>query len=66
MDHNNEKGLSTTDPGLMKLISKGSISFKAFDEDILALESIVAGTSYLNLQEIEKEIIPNETKLSLQ
>jgi hypothetical protein len=66
MDHNHEKGLSTTDPGLLKLISKGSISFKAFDEDILALESIVAGTSYLNLQEIEKEIIPNVTELSLQ
>ena len=66
MDQNNETGLSKTDPGLLKLVSQGTISFKAFEEDILALESIVAGTSYLNLQEIEKEIIPKETELTLQ
>ena len=66
MDQNNETGLSKTDPGILKLGSQGTISFKAFEEDILALESIVAGTSYLNLQEIEKEIIPKETELTLQ
>ena len=66
MDQNNQTGLSQTDPNLLKLISQGTITFKAFDEDILALESIVAGTSYLNLQEIEKEIIPKETELTLQ
>lgn len=66
MDQNNETGLSKTDPGILKLVSQGTISFKAFEEDILALESIVAGTSYLNLQEIEKEIIPKETELTLQ
>lgn len=66
MNPDNEFGLSVTDPGLLKLVSKGSIVFKTFEEDILALESIVAGTSYLNLKEIEKEIIPKETELSLQ
>ena len=66
MDQNNETGLSKTDPGLLKLVSQGTISFKAFEEDILALESIVAGTSYLNLKEIEKEIIPKETELILK
>ncbi len=63
---NNETGLSVTDPNLLKLVSGGSITFKAFEEDILALESIVAGTSYLNLKEIEKEIIPKETELILK
>ena len=65
MDHN-QTGLSITDPALLKLVSGGSITFKAFEEDILALESIVAGTSYLNLQEIEKEIIPKESELILE
>ena len=63
---NNETGLSVTDPNLLKLVSGGSITFKAFEEDILALESIVAGTSYLNLKEIEKELIPKETELILK
>lgn len=58
--------LSKTDPQLLKLVSEGSISFKAFEEDILALSSIIAGTSYQNLQEIEKQIIVNESKLILK
>lgn len=59
-------GLSKTDPQLLKLVSGGSISFKAFEEDILALSSIVAGTSYQNLAQIEEKIILNETKLKLK
>lgn len=66
MNPDNENGLSIIDPNLLKLVSGGSITFKAFEEDILALESIVAGTSYLNLKEIEKEIIPKETELVLK
>lgn len=58
--------LSKTDPQLLKLVSGGSISFKAFEEDILALSSIVAGTSYQNLAQIEEKIILNETKLELK
>lgn len=58
--------LSVTDPKLLKLISEGGISFKAFEEDILALSSIVAGTSYQNLSEIEKKIIVNESKFTLK
>lgn len=62
----NNFGLSKNDPQLMKIIHQGGITFKAFEEDILALESIVAGTSYLNLKEIEKEIIVKESELSLK
>lgn len=63
----NNFGLSATDPALLKLVAGGgSISFKTFEEDILALASIVAGTSYQNLTEIEKKIIVGESKLSLQ
>lgn len=62
----NAFGLSKTDPQLLKLVSGGSISFKAFEEDILALSSIVAGTSYQNLAQIEEKIILNETKLKLK
>lgn len=62
----NNFGLTTTDPKLLKLISGGGISFKAFEEDILALSSIVAGTSYQNLTQIEEKIIINETKLTLK
>lgn len=66
MDQPEATGLSGTDGGLFKLINSGAITFKAFEEDILALESIVAGTSYLNLQDIEKEIVPDHTELSLK
>ncbi len=66
MDQPEATGLSRTDGGLFKLINSGAITFKAFEEDILALESIVAGTSYLNLQDIEKEIVPDHTELSLK
>lgn len=63
----NNLGLSKQDPALLKLVSGGgSISFKAFEEDILALQSIVAGTSYQNLTEIEKEILINESELKLE
>lgn len=66
MDTDNNFELSKTDPNLLKVIHQGSISIKAFEEDILALESIVAGTSYQNLVEIEKEIIINDSELSLK
>lgn len=66
-ENTNEFGLSINDPQLLKLLHQGGgISFKAFEEDILALESIVAGTSYLNLSEIEKELTTKETELSLK
>lgn len=63
MSDNQYFSLSKTDPQLLKLVSGGSISFKAFEEDILALSSIVAGTSYQNLAQIEEKIILNETKI---
>ena len=66
MSDNPNTGLSKTDPALLKLISGGQITFKAFEEDILALESIVAGTSYLNLHEIEKQIELKISQLKLQ
>ncbi len=66
MSDNPNTGLSKTDPALLKLISGGQITFKAFEEDILALESIVAGTSYLNLHEIEKEVQVRVSELTLQ
>ena len=66
MSDNPNTGLSKTDPALLKLISGGQITFKAFEEDILALESIVAGTSYLNLHEIEKQIELKISELKLQ
>lgn len=66
MSDNPNTGLSKTDPALLKLISGGQITFKAFEEDILALESIVAGTSYLNLHEIEKQIEMKISELTLQ
>lgn len=63
----NQYELSKTDPKLLQLLGTGgSISFKAFEEDILALSSIVAGTSYQNLEKIEEKIILNETKLQLK
>ena len=49
--------LSKTDPALLKLVSGGTISFKAFEEDILALASVIAGTSHQNLSEIEDSIL---------
>ena len=66
MSDNPNTGLSKTDPALLKLVSGGQITFKAFEEDILALESIVAGTSYLNLHEIEKQIELKISELTLQ
>ncbi len=66
MSEENNFGVSKTDPAFLKLINDGSITFKAFEEDILALSSIVAGTSYVNLREIEKEIILNESSLQLK
>ncbi|WP_297983962.1 HIRAN domain-containing protein [uncultured Chryseobacterium sp.] len=66
METENNFGISKSDPNLLKALHQGTISFKAFEEDILALESIIAGTSYLNLKEIEKEIIIKESELSLK
>lgn len=67
MSDTNSFGLSTTDPKLLKLLSDGGgISFKAFEEDILALSSIVAGTAYQNLTEIEKKITVHESKFILK
>lgn len=66
MSDNPNTGLSKTDPALLKLISGGQITFKAFEEDILALESIVAGTSYLNLHDIETQIELKISELTLQ
>ena len=60
-----EKGLIKINSDLLKALNSNAIIIRAFDEDILALESIVAGTSYNNLTEIEKEIKPNETQLAL-
>lgn len=62
----NKGGLIKIDSQLLQAISENTIVIKAFDDDILALESIVAGTSYLSLQEIEKQIIINESKLTLE
>lgn len=66
MSNENEGALSKNDPKLLKLVSGGTFAFKAFEEDILALSSIVAGTSYQNLTEIEKKIILNDSKLELK
>lgn len=67
MINDNNFELSKTDPALLRLVSGGtSISFKAFQEDILALSSIVAGTSYQNLEDIEKKIIVNDSQLQLK
>ncbi len=67
MNDDNQLGLSKSDPALFRLINQGGgISVKAFEEDILALESIVAGTSYLDLEKIEKEILVNESELYLK
>ncbi len=59
-------GLIKPDGQFLKGILERSISFTAFDEDILALQSIVAGTSYLNLTEIEKQIIIGQSELTLR
>ena len=58
--------LSKTDPALLKLVSGGTISFKVFEEDILALASVIAGTSHQNLSEIEDKIIIKESILKLK
>ncbi len=56
MSNENHNALSKNDPQLLKLVSGGTFAFKAFEEDILALSSIVAGTSYQNLTDIEEKI----------
>ncbi|WP_434980444.1 HIRAN domain-containing protein [Daejeonia sp. YH14] len=66
MSNENHNALSKNDPQLLKLVSGGTFAFKAFEEDILALSSIVAGTSYQNLTDIEEKIILNESKLELK
>jgi hypothetical protein len=66
MSEENKFGLSKIDPAFLKLLSQTNITFKAFEEDILALSSIIAGTSYLNLKEIEKEIILKESEIQLK
>lgn len=66
MSEENKFGLSKTDPAFLKLLSQTNITFKAFEEDILALSSIVAGTSYLNLKDIEKEIVLKDSEIQLK
>ena len=65
MDNGNKTGLIKIDSELLKALNDNTIVITAFDEDILALESIVAGTSYLNLSKTEREIALGQTVLSL-
>lgn len=67
MNNDQQTGsLIKIDSKTLAVISKDFITIKAFDEDILALESTVAGTSHLSLGEIEKKLEVDVSELKLE
>ncbi len=50
--------------GLLSALSKGGISISLMPKDILVLETIIAGTSFRKLKEIEPQLMP-QTKLEV-
>ncbi len=60
------KGLIPSDKDIWQLIQGflgGDISIVPYVQEIFLLESHIAGTSYLNLQEVEPELTPGDPLL---
>ena len=55
MEETNQS-LISVNPGLLAALSKGGISFNILPKDILVLETIVAGTSFKKLRDIEPQL----------
>jgi hypothetical protein len=55
MEETNQS-LISVNPGLLAALSKGTISFNILPKDILVLETIVAGTSFKKLKDIEPQL----------
>ena len=55
MEETNQS-LISVNPGLLSALSKGGISFNILPKDILVLETIVAGTSFKKLRDIEPQL----------
>ncbi len=55
MEETNQS-LISVNPGLLSVLSKGGISFNILPKDILVLETIVAGTSFKKLRDIEPQL----------
>jgi hypothetical protein len=55
MEETNQS-LISVNPGLLAALSKGGITFNILPKDILVLETIVAGTSFKKLKDIEPQL----------
>ena len=64
MEEQNQ-GLIKVDAKLLAALSKGAISLDVFSKDILALECLVAGTSFRKLNDVEAAL-NKEVKLELK
>lgn len=51
--------------GLLSTLSKGGLSISVMPKEILVLETIVAGTSFRKLKELEPKLTP-QTKLEVK
>lgn len=59
------QSLIKVNTALMAALSKGSLSLDVFSRDILALECLVAGTSFRKLQDVEASL-NKEVKLEMK
>lgn len=57
MNSNENTSLIKSSPSLLKLLHENNTTLDVFRREMLALSCLVAGTSFLNLKEIEPQMI---------
>lgn len=57
MNSNENTSLIKSSPGLLKLLHENNTTLDVFRREMLALSCLVAGTSFLNLKELEPQMI---------
>jgi hypothetical protein len=62
---NNDESLIKVDSALLAALSSHAIQFNVFSEDILVLETVVAGTSFRDLSKVN-EHLENQIKLEVK
>ena len=53
-----ERSLIKVNPGLLAALHKGNLQLNVFAKELLVLKTLVAGTSFRNLKNIEPELQP--------
>ena len=60
-----EAGLVKINPRLLSTLSKGGLNINVFSKEILVLQCLVAGTSFINFVKIDCQLLSN-TKLRIR